>query len=80
MLTHDAFGKAPLVGYDSADERHEIDHRQKSGIDLSGDGGVESEFRLQKQQEDGQHGVVSEAFAYVGECKDIEAVGLFLNI
>lgn len=72
----DAPSEADAVGQNAAHERHEVDGGQEDRVDLGRHGGREAEFRLQKEQEDGQHGVVAEPLAGVGEGQRIQTFGL----
>ena len=72
----DALSETDLVRKPSAEHRHEIDGCEENGIELAGSGGGEAELRLQEQEEDGQHRVVPEALAGVGEGQGKETFGL----
>ena len=64
---HDAFAETYLVGEPSAHDGHKVDGREEDRVELARRGSGEAEFCLQEQQEDGQHRVVAEAFAGIGQ-------------
>ena len=63
----DAFAVPYLVSQYTPDKRHEIYCRKKASVYLCGLRGGKTEFCLYEQDENRQHGVVSEPFTGVGE-------------
>ena len=73
---HDALAVADLVGQPAAHDGHEIHRRKEDGVNLAGGGSVPAELRLEEEHEDGQHRVVAEALAGIGEGEGEETFGL----
>ena len=63
----------------AAEHGHELNGRQENGVELACGGCGETELRLQEQQEDGQHRVVSEALTGIGESEGEEACWLIFE-
>ena len=71
-----ALSVADLIGQDTAHYGHEIHQSQENGIYLAGYCLIPAEFGLQEQHEDGQHGVIAEAFTGIGQSKGEKSFGL----
>ena len=71
-----AFAVAYLVSDYASDQRHEINSGEENGIDLAGCCFAPAETRLHQQGENGEHGVVAEALAGVGEGQGIQSFRL----
>ena len=58
-----------LVGQHAAKQGEEVDEHEERTIDGACQGGRQSVVSPQKQSKDGQHGVVTETLASVGQCQ-----------
>ena len=65
----DHTAESPAVGGDTTDDRQEIDEHQERGIDGGCGSCGKAEVGLQEEREDGEHGVITKAFARVGKCQ-----------
>ena len=65
-----------LVGQQAAEQRQEIDGSQEDAEDGTGRIGAEAELSLHEQHENGQHGVVAEAFSHIGQREYEEPLGV----
>ena len=72
----DHLPETEFVGEDTADQREEIDQHQERAVNGSGGSGGEAEVRPEEKGEDGDHRVVAEALAGIGECEGEETFGL----
>ena len=72
----DTLAEPYLVGKDAAEQGHEIHGSEENGINLRGNRRAEAELRLDEQQEDGEHGVVTETLARVGKRQGVEPLRL----
>ena len=70
------FAKTETVGSNTTDDREEVNHHQKGGIDDTRSTGSPSEIGLEIEEEDGQHGVIAETLAGVGQRKSPKAFWL----
>ena len=73
---HDALAVADLVGQHAAHDGHEVHRREENRVNLAGGCSVPAELRLEEEHEDGQHRVVAEALAGIGQCEGEESFGL----
>ena len=67
---------AELVGQNTADERHEIDEAEERTVNGSRHTGLQTEVGTQEEREDGQHGVIAEPLAGIGERQRVQPFGL----
>ena len=75
----DAFPETYPVCKPAAEKRHKIYSCEENRINLAGYSRTEAEFGLQEQHEYGQHGVVAEALAGIGEGKGEETFWLIFE-
>ena len=71
--------EAELVGQPAAHDGQEIDEHEEVAVDFACPSGIESVVGTQKQCEDGEHGVVAESLARVGQCQRIESFWLIFE-
>ena len=71
-----AFAVADAVGQRAAHEGQKIDQGQEASIDGAGRAFRPAEVGFQEEREDGQHGVIAEALAGVGEGQGKQSFGL----
>ena len=64
---------AETVGQHTAKEGHEVDAPEEESVNVARLCLVVAKLRLQKEHEDGQHGIIAKALARVGEGERIEA-------
>ncbi|OPZ81938.1 MAG: hypothetical protein BWY77_00413 [bacterium ADurb.Bin431] len=67
------------VGDDAAQKGEEVDEEHKDAVDLAGRGGVHAIFGLQKEDEDGHHGVKTETLTHVGKKGNQQTLGVSLE-
>ena len=59
--------EAETVSGNTSDDGEEIDHHEECGIHTTGETRLPAEVGLQEEEEDGQHGVVAETLARIGQ-------------
>ena len=75
----DAFPVADPVGHHAAENREEIDDCHENGIKLAGRRLLPAELRLEEQHKDGQHRIIAEALARIGQRQRIKTFRLTLE-
>ena len=72
----DHLAVSELIGEDTADERHEIDTGQEEAVELACLSRREAELCLKEQHKNGEHRVVAETLARVGQSQSVQAFGM----
>ena len=72
----DHLPETELVGQDSADEREKVHQHQERAVDEAGGARVQAEVGPEEEREHGDHRVVAEALAGIGQCEGEESFGL----
>ncbi len=72
----DHLAVSELIGKDTADERHEIDPGKEKAVELACLGCREAELCLKEQHKNGEHRVVTETLARVGQSQSVQAFGM----